>query len=85
MGDVGVGIRWSLRTRYGEMTDSEAITRAIQWHISRIPDEGRGQGLPGVVEGVRGLDGVIWSRTGAVSTLIAPKLVTGPRGSVQVL
>jgi hypothetical protein len=46
VGDVGVGIRESLRPRYGDMTEDEAIRRAIQWHVSRIPDEGRGQGLP---------------------------------------
>jgi hypothetical protein len=46
VGDLGVGIRESLRPRYGDMTDGEAVGRAIQWHVSRIPDEGRGQGLP---------------------------------------
>jgi hypothetical protein len=51
--DVGIGIRESLRSRYGDMPDDEAIGRAVQWHVSRIRDEGRGQGLPGIVEGVR--------------------------------
>jgi hypothetical protein len=42
---VGVGIRESLRPRYGDMTDGQAIRRAIQWHVSRIEGEGRGQGF----------------------------------------
>jgi len=75
-GDVGIGIRESLRPRYGDMTDGQAIRRAIQWHVSRIPDEGRGQGLPGVVEGVRGLDGVLWIRTGVVSRTITRRRET---------
>jgi hypothetical protein len=76
VGDVGVGIRESLRPRYGDMTDGEAIRRAIQWHVSRIPDEGRGQGLPGVVDGVRGLDGVVWIRSAAVSRKITRRRET---------
>jgi hypothetical protein len=76
VGDVGVGIRESLRPRYGDMTEGEAIRRAIQWHVSRIPDEGRGQGLPGVVDGVRGLDGVVWIRSGAVSRMITRRRET---------
>jgi hypothetical protein len=64
VGDAGVGIRESLRPRYGEMTDDAAIRRAVQWYVSRGPDEGRGQGLPGVVEGVRGLGGTVWIRSG---------------------
>jgi hypothetical protein len=64
VGDVGIGIRESLRPRYGDMTDAEAVRRAIQWNVSRIQDEGRGQGLPGVVDGVRGLGGVVWIRSG---------------------
>lgn len=70
VGDVGVGIRESLRTRYGDMTDAESIRRAIQWHVSRVPDEGRGQGLPGVVDGVRGLGGTVWIRSGAASRTV---------------
>jgi hypothetical protein len=65
VGDAGIGIRESLRTRYGDMTDSDAIRRAIQWNVSSIADEGRGQGLPGVVEGVKGLGGTVWIRSGA--------------------
>jgi hypothetical protein len=64
VGDAGVGIRESLRPRYGAMTDDAAIRRAVQWYVSRVPDEGRGQGLPGVVEGVRGLGGTVWIRSG---------------------
>jgi hypothetical protein len=64
VGDAGVGIRESLRPRYGEMTDDAAIRRAVQWYVSRVADEGRGQGLPGVVEGVRGLGGTVWIRSG---------------------
>ena len=64
VGDAGIGIRESLRPRYGDMTDDAAIRRAVQWHVSRVPDEGRGQGLPGVVEGVRGLGGTVWIRSG---------------------
>jgi hypothetical protein len=64
VGDVGIGIRESLRPRYGEMTDDAAIRRAVQWNVSRLPDEGRGQGLPGVVDGVQGLGGTIWIRSG---------------------
>jgi hypothetical protein len=70
VGDVGVGIRESLRVRYGDMTDAESIRRAIQWHVSRVPDEGRGQGLPGVVDGVRGLGGTVWIRSGAASRTV---------------
>lgn len=70
VGDVGVGIRESLRPRYGDMTDGEAISQAIRWNVSRVPEEGRGQGLPGVVDGVRGLDGVLWIRSGAASRTI---------------
>ena len=70
VGDVGVGIRESLRPRYGDMTDGEAITQAIRWNVSSVMEEGRGQGLPGVVEGVRGLDGVVWIRSGAASRTI---------------
>jgi hypothetical protein len=65
VGDAGIGIRESLRPRYGDMTDDVAIRRAVQWHVSRVPEQGRGQGLPGVVDGVRGLDGTIWIRSGA--------------------
>jgi hypothetical protein len=64
VGDAGIGIRASLRPRYGDMTDDAAIRRAVQWHVSRVPEEGRGQGLPGVVDGVRGLGGTIWIRSG---------------------
>ena len=70
VGDVGVGIRESLRPRYGDMTDGEAITSAIRWNVSSVMEEGRGQGLPGVVEGVRGLDGVVWIRSGAACRTI---------------
>lgn len=49
------------------MTDAEAITKAIRWNVSRVPDAGRGQGLPGVVDGVKGLGGVVWIRSGAAS------------------
>jgi hypothetical protein len=70
VGDVGIGIRESLRPRYGDMTDDEAIRRAVQWHVSRVPDQGRGQGLPGVVDGVRGLGGIVWIRSGLASRTI---------------
>jgi hypothetical protein len=53
------------------MTDDVAIGRAIRWHVSRVPDEGRGQGLPGVVEGVRGLGGTVWIRSGTALRTIA--------------
>jgi hypothetical protein len=76
VGDVGVGIRESLRLRYGEMTDGEAITQAVRWNVSRVPDAGRGQGLPGVVDGVRGLDGVVWIRSGAASRTITRRGAT---------
>jgi hypothetical protein len=70
VGDVGVGIRESLRARYGDMPDAKAIRRAVQWNVSSIPDEGRGQGLPGVVEGVKALGGVVWIRSGAASRMV---------------
>jgi hypothetical protein len=41
VGDVGIGIRESLRPRYGVMTDDEAIRRAVQWNVSRVPEQGR--------------------------------------------
>lgn len=53
VGDAGIGIRESLRPRYGDMTDRQAITQAIRWNVSRVLEQGRGQGLPGVVDGVR--------------------------------
>jgi len=71
VGDVGIGIRESLRPRYGEMTDDVAIARAVQWNVSRVPDKGRGQGLPGVVDGVRGLGGTVWIRSGVALRTIA--------------
>jgi hypothetical protein len=71
VGDVGIGIRESLRPRYGDMSDDAAIRRAVQWHVSRVPDEGRGQGLPGVVDGVRGLGGTVWIRSGVALRTIA--------------
>jgi hypothetical protein len=70
VGDVGIGIRESLRPRYGDMTDDAAIRRAIQWNVSRVPEEGRGQGLPGIVDGVRGLGGAVWIRSGLASRRI---------------
>jgi hypothetical protein len=56
--------------------DGEAIGRAVQWHVSRIRDEGRGQGLPGVVDGVRGLHGTVWIRSGAACRRITTNRVT---------
>jgi hypothetical protein len=70
VGDVGMGIRESLRDRYGAMTEDEAIRRAIEWYVSRVPDQGRGQGLPGVVEGVKHLGGTVCIRSGAASLTI---------------
>jgi hypothetical protein len=70
VGDAGIGIRESLRTRYGVMTDGQAIRRAVQWNVSSVADEGRGQGLPGVVDGVRGLGGTVWIRSGAASRMV---------------
>lgn len=70
VGDVGMGIRESLRDRYGAMTDDEAIRRSIEWYVSRVPDRGRGQGLPGVVDGVRDLGGAVSIRSGAASLTI---------------
>lgn len=70
VGDAGIGIRESLRPRYGDMTDRQAITQAIRWNVSRVLEQGRGQGLPGVVDGVRGLGGVVWIRSGAASRTI---------------
>jgi hypothetical protein len=67
VGDVGVGIRESLRPRYGEMTDHDAIRRAVQWNVSSVLDKGRGQGLPSIVDGVRKLGGVMWIRSGSAS------------------
>jgi hypothetical protein len=84
VGDVGVGIRESLRPRYGDMTDAKAITQAIRWNVSRVPKEGRGQGLPGVVEGVRGLDGILWIRSGSASrTITRQRAVTTGVSSLQ--
>ena len=70
VGDAGVGIRESLRARYGDMPDGQAIRRAIQWNVSSVPDEGRGQGLPGIVEGVRALGGVVWIRSGVAFRMV---------------
>jgi uncharacterized membrane protein len=65
-----MGIRESLRDRYGAMTEDEAIRRAIQWYVSRVPDQGRGQGLPGVVDRVRDLGGTVCIRSGGASLTI---------------
>ena len=67
VGDVGVGLRESLRGLHGPMTDGEAIDRAIQRDVSRFSDPGRGQGLASVVEGVRALGGTVRIRTGGAS------------------
>jgi hypothetical protein len=45
VGDAGIGIRESLRPRYGDMTDRQAITQAIRWNVSRVLEPGRSQGL----------------------------------------
>jgi len=77
VGDAGIGIRESLRPRFGDMTDDTAIRRAVQWHVSRVPDEGRGQGLPGIVDGVRGLNGTVWIRSGvALRTITRRRQMT---------
>ena len=52
------------------MTDDQTIRQAVRWHVSSIADEGRGQGLPGVVDGVRGLGGTVWIRSGAASRTV---------------
>jgi hypothetical protein len=70
VGDVGIGIRESLRPRYGAMSDDEAIRRAVEWYVSRVPEQGRGQGLSGVVDGVKGLGGTVCIRTGGASTIL---------------
>ena len=80
VGDAGVGIRESLRARYGDMPDGEAIRRAIQWNVSSVPDEGRGQGLPGVVDGVKALGGVVWIRSGVASRTMTRRQATDVRG-----
>lgn len=71
VGDVGVGIRESLRELHGPMTDGEAIDRAIQRDVSRFPDPGRGQGLASVAEGVRALGGTVRIRTGGASRVLS--------------
>jgi hypothetical protein len=81
VGDVGMGIRESLRARYGSMGDDEAIHRAIQWHVSRVPDRGRGQGLSSVVDGVRGLGGTVCIRSGDASRTITSRRETTLRVS----
>jgi hypothetical protein len=80
VGDAGVGIRASLRPRYGDMPDDDAIRRAVQWNVSRVPEEGRGQGLPGVVDGVRGLGGTVWIRSGP-----ALRTITRRRAATQAV
>lgn len=70
VGDVGIGIRESLRELHGPLSDAEAIDRAIQRDVSGLPDPGRGQGLASVVEGVRGLGGVVRIRTGSAGRSI---------------
>jgi hypothetical protein len=75
VGDVGIGIRESLRELHGPMTDGEAIERAIQRNVSGIPDRGRGQGLTSVVEGVRDLGGTVRIRTGGASRSITRRTV----------
>ena len=64
VGDVGIGIRRSLQSRYGEMTDAEAIERAIRRNVSRLTTPGRGQGLWSVADSVNRLGGSLSIRTG---------------------
>jgi hypothetical protein len=71
-----MGVRESLRARYGVMTDDEAIRRAIQWYVSRVPDRGRGQGLSGVVDGVRDLGGTVSIRSGGASRIMSNRRET---------
>jgi hypothetical protein len=71
VGDVGIGIRESLRELHGPMSDGAAIERAIQRDVSGKPDRGRGQGLTSVVEGVRDLGGTVRVRTGGASRSIS--------------
>ena len=56
---------------FGDMADGEAIRQAIRWNVSSVPDEGRGQGLPGVVDGVKGLGGTVWIRSGVASRTLS--------------
>jgi len=67
VGDVGIGIQASLTRRYGPMSEADAIEKALKPFVSGTDDPGRGQGLPGIVEGVTGFGGVVHMRSGAAA------------------
>ncbi len=70
VGDAGIGIQESLRPRYGPMTETEAIERALQPFVSGTNDPHRGQGLPDIVEGVTGFGGIVYVRSGSAGRWI---------------
>jgi hypothetical protein len=46
-----MGIRESLRDRYGVMTDDEAIRRAIEWYVPAFPTRVGARGSRGLSMG----------------------------------
>jgi hypothetical protein len=83
VGDASIGIQTSLRERYGDLDEAEAIRQALEPGVSGNEDPGRGRGLSEVVEGVTGFGAWSasgssnWGRGGAsMPTLNAPKLVS---------
>lgn len=67
VGDAGIGIQASLRERYGDLDETEAIRQALEPGVSGIEDPGRGRGLSEIVEGVTGFGGVVRVRSGSAA------------------
>jgi hypothetical protein len=66
VGDVGRGIRASFLASQTQKprNDREAIRLALEYLVSSVPDEGRGQGLTSTAEGVTQWGGTLVIRTG---------------------
>ncbi len=74
IGDTGIGLRESLRTRYDPPSDRDAIDLALQIGVTRFDDDpGRGKGLFYVVERARDLGGSVIVRTGDAVRRITPR------------
>jgi hypothetical protein len=75
VGDIGKGVRASFTDSgtQSPKTDREAIELALEYLVSSVPDEGRGQGLTSTAEGVTRWGGTLAVRTGSARVDISPK------------